>query len=68
MTSTEQTRETWIAEAAAYILQRINDGEPNTPAFAREVAETLADNQEGDVSEWDDPETAAADELSCWTD
>jgi hypothetical protein len=69
--TTEQTRETWIAEAFAFICSALGIA-PENPraerdvAFARTTAEALADNQEGDVSAWDDPEDAAANEMDCW--
>lgn len=66
--STERTRESWIDEAAAFILQQIGTADPKHEPFARMTAETLADNQEGPVSEWDDAETVAADEMDCWRD
>lgn len=61
------SRDEWVTEAAAFILAAINDGAARAAEFARETAEALADGQEGDdVSEWDDAETAAADEMDCW--
>jgi hypothetical protein len=71
LSRSEHTRETWVAEAFAFFCQALgcvpdNPAHAQDIAFARTTAETLADNQEGDVSTWDEPTDAAADELDCW--
>ena len=64
-TQEQHTRESWIAEAADFINRALGG---NDETFARQTAEALAENQDGDVSTWDDPEDAAVDEMECWHD
>ncbi len=64
------TREEWMRRYAARVMERASWDERPAMMVAQAAAdgEELGASEEGRAVEWKDPEDAADDEMSYWTD